>query len=105
MFKFIDLPAAEQRKTIVIHVEGQAMRVGEGQTLATALLGAGVVPFRKTSVSGSPRAPLCLMGVCFDCLVEVDGSQNVQSCLVEVKNGMQVRLPTGARRIQNEETA
>ncbi|KLN53533.1 (2Fe-2S)-binding protein [Variovorax paradoxus] len=105
MFKPIDLPAAEQRKSIVIHVEGREIQVREGQTLATALLGAGVVPFRKTSVSGAPRAPLCLMGVCFDCLVEVDGSQNLQSCLVEVKNGMRVRLPTGARRIKNEETA
>ena len=45
-----------------------------------------------------PRAPLCLMGVCFDCLVEVDGRQNVQSCMVEVRDGMQVRLPHGARR-------
>lgn len=105
MFKPIDLPAAEQRKSIVIHVEGRAMLAHEGQTLATALLGAGVVPFRRTSVSGAPRAPLCLMGVCFDCLVEVDGSQNVQSCLVEAKNGMRVRLPKGARRIENEETA
>ncbi|QKD44920.1 (2Fe-2S)-binding protein [Alicycliphilus denitrificans] len=98
MFKAIDLPAAEQQKQVCIHVEGREIPAREGQTLATALLGAGVVPFRRTAVSGAPRTPLCLMGVCFDCLVEVDGAQNVQSCLVEVREGMQVRLPSGARR-------
>lgn len=98
MFKPVDLPAAEQQKAVRIRVEGREVQAREGQTLAMALLGAGVVPFRRTAVSGAPRTPLCLMGVCFDCLVEVDGSQNVQSCLVEVREGMQVRLPSGARR-------
>ena len=98
MFKPVDLPAAEQQKAVRIRVEGREVQAREGQTLAMALLGAGVVPFRRTAVSGAPRTPLCLMGVCFDCLVEVDGSQNVQSCLVEVREGMQVRLPPGARR-------
>lgn len=102
MFKPIDqLPAAEQQPPVTIHVQGRATPVRAGQPLATALLGAGVVPFRATPVSGAPRAPLCLMGVCFDCLVEVDGAQNVQSCMVEVREGMQVRLPQGARRVDS----
>jgi NADH dehydrogenase/NADH:ubiquinone oxidoreductase subunit G len=42
-----------------------------------------------------------MMGVCFDCLVEVDGRQNVQSCMVEVSDGMQVSLPAGARRAED----
>ena len=49
--------------------------------------------------TGEPRAPLCLMGVCFDCLVEVDGRQNVQSCMVDVREGMNVGLQHGARRV------
>lgn len=102
MFKPIDLPAAEQPGTVSILVENRELRVRDDQSLATALLGAGVVPFRHTPVSGAPRAPLCLMGVCFDCLVEVDGAQNVQACLVQVHDGMQVRLPRGARRAGGE---
>lgn len=98
MFRALDLPAGEQRRAVAISVEGRPVQAREGETLATALLRAGVVPFRRTAVSGAPRAPLCLMGVCFDCLVEVDGAQNVQSCMVEVRDGMQVRLPEGARR-------
>ncbi|MDP3886226.1 (2Fe-2S)-binding protein [Hydrogenophaga sp.] len=91
------LPANEQRLAVEIFVEGRAVSAREGDTLAAALLNAGVVPFRHTPVSGQPRAPLCLMGVCFDCLVEVNGAQNVQSCMVQVRAGMQVRLPNGAR--------
>lgn len=98
MFRPVELPASEQPRSIAISVEGRPVQAREGETLATALLGAGVVPLRHTAVSGQPRAPLCLMGVCFDCLVEVDGRQNVQSCMVEVRDGMQVRLPQGARR-------
>lgn len=100
MFKSIKLSPTELQPTVVIHVEGQEVHARAGQTLATALLVAGIVPFRKTAVSGAPRAPLCLMGVCFDCIVEVDGAQNVQSCMVEVREGMRVRLPSGARRVE-----
>lgn len=98
MFKAMTLPAGEQRPMVEIFVEGRCIAAREGETLAAALLNAGVVPFRHTPVSGKPRAPLCLMGVCFDCLVEVDGAQNVQSCMVHVRPGMQVSLPAGARR-------
>jgi len=99
MFKTIDLPAAERQPAFNILVDGRPVRAQAGQTVAMALLGSDVVPFRRTAVSGAPRAPLCLMGVCFECLVEVDGAQNVQSCLVTATEGMQVRLPTGARRL------
>lgn len=97
MFRAIVTSA--ERPVITLRVEGRTINAREGDTLAIALLNAGVVAFRNTPVSGQPRAPLCLMGVCFDCLVEVDGRQNVQSCMVEVRAGMQVQLPAGARRV------
>jgi D-hydroxyproline dehydrogenase subunit gamma len=99
MFRTMPLRPSEQRRMVEIFVEGRSMPAREGDTLAAALLNAQVVPFRRTPVSGQPRAPLCLMGVCFDCLVEVDGAQNVQSCMVQVRAGMRVRLPSGARQI------
>ena len=98
MFKSIE-PAGAKR-ALSLQVEGRTIAAHEGDTLAIALLNAGVTAFRQTPISGSPRAPLCLMGVCFDCLVEVDGQQNVQSCMVEVKEGMQVHLQNGARRLE-----
>lgn len=97
MFRPISLPENERHALVNIYVDERCIAAYEGEPLAIALLNADVVPFRRTPVSGRPRAPLCLMGVCFDCLVEVDGMKNVQSCMVAVKAGMQVRLPNGAR--------
>lgn len=99
---FRPIEAFNSHRAVTIHVQGRPISAREGDSLAIALLNAGVVPFRQTPVSGEPRAPLCLMGVCFDCLVEVDGNQNVQSCMVEVNDGMRVQLPTGARRAEEE---
>lgn len=98
---FRPIASTLERRAVTLQVQGRPITAREGDTLAIALLNAGVTPFRQTPVTGQPRAPLCLMGVCFDCLVEVDGRQNVQSCMVEVSDGMQVRLPTGARRAED----
>lgn len=83
---------------VSLQVEGRAVQARAGDSVAAAMLLAGVSVFRETPVSGAPRAPLCLMGVCFDCLVEVDGRPNVQACMTPVAEGMQVRLQHGARR-------
>lgn len=73
-----------------------------GDTVALALLKAGVLPMRRTALSGQARAPLCLMGVCFDCLVQIDGRANLQACIVEVSGGMRVHLQHGARALLPE---
>lgn len=99
MFKSMLTANEDRRPEVALRVDGKTIHAREGESLATALLNAGVSPLRHTPVSGSPRAPFCLMGVCFDCLVEVDGRQNVQSCMVQVEAGMEVRLPHGARRV------
>ena len=98
MFK--PIPSLSSDKFVEIHVDGRAARVRGGTSLAVALMEAGVVPLRQTALSNAPRAPVCLMGVCFECLCEVDGQQNVQACMVPVANGMRVRLAKGARRME-----
>lgn len=75
------------------------MRARAGDSVAAALLANDAGPFRATPVSASPRAPWCLMGVCFDCLVEIDGVPNRQACLVEVAEAMRIRRQHGARRL------
>ena len=93
MFRRIDDAAAPAGVTISF--EGQTIEAQVGDSLAAALLAHDVGPFRTTPVSGSPRTPYCLMGICFDCLVEVDGVPNRQACIVEVRDGMQVRRQRG----------
>jgi len=85
---------------VTIEVDGSPLTVRAGLSLALALMEAAIVPLRRTPVTGAPRSPLCLMGVCFECLCEIDGRQNVQSCMIEVADGMRVRLSTGARRVE-----
>lgn len=98
MFRLIDGLVA--RRAVAMFVEDRPIAAREGDTVAMALLTAGVTTFRETPVSGAARAPLCLMGVCFDCLVEVDGTPNVQACMVSVRDGMRVRLQHGARAFE-----
>jgi D-hydroxyproline dehydrogenase subunit gamma len=93
MFRRIDKSPAQMR----FQFEGRTIEAAEGESLAAALLAAGIASVRETPVSGTPRAPYCMMGVCFDCLVEVDGVPNRQACLTAVGQGMIVRRQRGAR--------
>jgi hypothetical protein len=86
-------------ETVTIIVDGAPVRAGAGDTVAAALLAAGFDHCRTTPVSGAPRAPYCMMGVCFDCLVTIDGVGNRQGCLVRVRDGMAVDLQRGKREV------
>jgi predicted molibdopterin-dependent oxidoreductase YjgC len=77
--------------TLAITLDGVALKVAPGDSVAAAVLASGNPTCRQTPVTGSDRAPFCMMGACFDCLVEIDGVPNRQACLVEVREGMQVR--------------
>ena len=99
---FEPMPGTQTGPSVTIEVNGRPIHTRRGISVALALMEADIVPLRRTPVSGAPRSPLCLMGVCFDCLCEVGGQQNVQSCMIEVTDGMRVRLATGARRMEAE---
>ncbi|MFM0730052.1 (2Fe-2S)-binding protein [Paraburkholderia sediminicola] len=88
-------------RTVAISFDGKALRVPQGVSVAAALLAAGVERFRTTPVSGAARAPYCMMGVCFECLVEIDGVANRQSCLVPVAEGMTIRSQLGMRELND----
>lgn len=79
------------RATTTILVDGRAFVVDAADTVAAALLGAGLTQFRPSSVSGSLRGPYCMMGVCFDCRVTIDDIPDRQACLTPVIEGMRVR--------------
>lgn len=81
--------------TVSLDFEGKRIEAAEGDTVAAALLAAGETTFRSTPVSGERRGPYCMMGVCFECLLEIDGIANQQSCMIKVRNGMRVRRQRG----------
>lgn len=75
---------------IRLSINGKQLLVAEGTTVAAAVLNAGETAFR-TSVDGEPRAPLCGMGICFECRVAIDGEPHQRSCTLLVREGMEVR--------------
>jgi len=82
---------------VAVEVEGRAVTVPAGASAAAAVLAAGLPSIRDSAVSGAPRGPYCLMGICFECLAEIDGVPNRQSCMVPVAPGMRIRRQRGAR--------
>lgn len=79
--------AADERVTIL--ADGHEIRVAAGTSVAAALLDAGVLTFRR-SVRGEARAPLCGMGICYECRVTVDGVPLRRACLLPVSEGLRV---------------
>jgi D-hydroxyproline dehydrogenase subunit gamma len=82
---------------VEVRIDGKAASARAGDTVAAALIAAGLDHCRTTPVSGAPRAPYCMMGVCFDCLVTIDGIGNRQGCLIRVRPGIAIETQRGKR--------
>lgn len=83
----------EDGERVAIVVDDREYVVPAGITVAAALLELGVGAFRR-SVAGEPRAPLCGMGICYECRVEIDGVASRRACMAHVENGLLVRTAT-----------
>lgn len=94
MFRPIGSPAP----SVTLFLDGQPIMAHPYETVAACLLRNGISHFRTTPVSGSPRLPYCMIGQCFDCLVEIESIGSSQACLVHVKDGLQVFRLDGAAR-------
>ena len=86
-------------RPVTVHIDGEACEAEAHETVAAVLVRQEIVWSRSTPVSGSRRAPFCMMGVCFECLATVDGTASVQTCLVTVKDGMRIERQIGAREV------
>ena len=84
------LPRQTGSPVLTVSVDGEPVQAYPGETVATVLLAAGRQTFRHTDHLHAPRGLFCGMGVCFDCLVTVDGQPNVRACVTPVHAGMVV---------------
>ncbi len=75
--------------TLTLTINGASCTVTRGTSVAAAILAAGISTLRR-SVTDNPRGPLCGMGICFECLVTINGESHQRSCQVLCSNGMQV---------------
>jgi predicted molibdopterin-dependent oxidoreductase YjgC len=92
MFKRLD---KSDHQLVNVTINGQPVQVPAGETVAAAVLSQGLRYTRTTPLSGTPRAPFCLMGVCFECLMVIDGKANQRACMVSVKEGMCIESQRG----------
>ena len=83
-------------ENLEITLNEQKVLVPQGTTVAAMVLAQGLRVTRTTAVSGKPRAPFCMMGACYDCLMIIDGKTNQRACVTYVKQGMRVATQQGA---------
>ncbi len=76
-------------KKVCLHVDGRLVEVPEGASVAAAVARIASAAFRR-SVHGQPRAPLCGIGVCFECRVTIDGHAHQRACMTPAREGMRV---------------
>ena len=96
MFRRIENSATQ---FVTVEIDGQTRQVPEGISVAAAILLCGLKNNRHTPVSGAPRLPYCMMGVCFDCLMQIDGVPNQQACRILVKEAMKIEAQQGAAKL------
>ncbi len=89
MFRRLPETASDSAE-VTLWVDGEPRQVGATLSVAAALLQQRGWAEYRLHHDGTPRAPLCMMGVCHDCLITIDGEPNRQGCLVIVKDGMRI---------------
>ena len=75
---------------ITVFVDDEPIEAYEGETIGAALLASGRRVLRRTPYTAAPRGLFCGMGVCFDCVVDVDGRHRLRACMTEVRDGMRI---------------
>jgi predicted molibdopterin-dependent oxidoreductase YjgC len=94
-----DAQIALDRAPVRLRLNGRDIQCREGDTVAAALFVSDEKSCRDTVVGGVPRGPYCMMGICYDCLVTIDGRENQQACMTTVRAGMSVVRQHGARKV------
>ncbi|MET3803344.1 putative molibdopterin-dependent oxidoreductase YjgC [Nakamurella sp. UYEF19] len=84
------------KATIQFSFDGVALTAVEGQSIGAALIAAGHRSWRTTRINGAPRGIFCGIGICFDCLVTVNGRPSRRACLIDVQPGDVVVTQEGA---------
>jgi D-hydroxyproline dehydrogenase subunit gamma len=85
----------ERGRPLSFFFDGEPVTAFEGETVAAALLAAGRRTLRITALAGTPRGIFCGMGVCFDCLVVIDGEPSRPACVTFAAEGMRVETQIG----------
>ena len=95
MFRRHDKSSQANGDNVTIHFEDAPIICKPTDSVAAAVLLSDPGYTRRTPVTKAPRAPYCMMGTCFECLMDINGVENQQACMVPVRDGMKVRRQNG----------
>ena len=84
------LPAIQRGERVNLTVDGKSIEAYQGETVAAAMLAAGIRAFHKSHKHQQPRSLYCGMGICYECLVTINGVHAQRACITLVEEGMQV---------------
>lgn len=84
------IASIKRKEKIKLSVNGKEIPAYKGETLLAALIAAGYKSLKKSPIKNNPRGGVCGMGVCFECIVTVNGIPNTRSCMTEVEDRMKV---------------
>jgi predicted molibdopterin-dependent oxidoreductase YjgC len=76
---------------LTIELDSAEEKVPAGVSVAAALLYLDRIPTRHSVAKAAPRAPFCMMGICFECLIEIDGVVDQRACQQQVRSGMRLK--------------
>ena len=82
-------------KKVKIIVDGKPLEAFLGEPIATALIAAGIKIFHRSVKRNEPRGYFCAIGVCNDCIMNVNGQPNVRTCITPVDDGMIIQTQIG----------
>ncbi len=82
----------QRKDKITLFVNSKEIPAYKGETLLAALIAAGYKSLKQSPLRREPRGALCGMGVCFECIVTVNGEPNIRSCMTEVEDNMKVEI-------------
>ena len=83
----LDFSKTDSRK-VNITVNGKRIEAYEGEPIASAILASGIKVLRRTPKLKSPRSLFCAIGRCSDCVMTVNGTPSVRTCVTPVEDGM-----------------
>ncbi|MEN8153022.1 MAG: (2Fe-2S)-binding protein [Acidobacteriota bacterium] len=82
--------SVERKEKVELIVNGSVVSAYKGESLLAALIAAGYKSLKKSAVKKEYRGGFCGMGVCFECLVTINGKPNLRACMYSVENGMEI---------------
>jgi hypothetical protein len=87
---------------ITLTFDGRPVAAVVGDSVGSALTRAGVRSWRTTRHEGRPRGLFCGIGICYDCLLTVDGAANQRACLVPAVDGMELQSIPSVRTVADD---